>query len=298
MDKTSFPRTTVAGISLPRMLIGTNWILGWSHKSQSADDYVVARNRNKEAIADIIEAFLGHNIDAIMAPVAQHPVVADGAKLAEDRTGKKVILIDTPVINVDDTPEARREAEATIKSCRDIGATFCLPHHSSVEQLVNKNKRIVDRLPDYLSMIREHGMIPGLSAHMPELVVFSDEQNYDVETYIQLYNCLGYMMQVEIEHIHKVIWNAKKPVMTIKSMAAGRVTPFVGLTFSFATLRPCDMVTVGCFTPDEALEDIEIGLAAIERRAPNIEGRSSPSKQAAMGDSTQDVHNPSDYGKI
>ena len=81
-------------------------------------------------------------------------------------------------------------------------------------------------------------------------------------------------------------------------MAAGRVTPFVGLTFSYATIRPCDMVTVGCFSPEEAREDIEIGLAAIERRAPKIEGRSSPSKQAAMGDGAQVVHDPSEYGKI
>ena len=140
-------------------------------------------------------------------------------------------------------------------------------------------------------------MKPGLSAHMPELIIYSDEQNYDVETYIQIYNCLGYMMQVEIEYIHKVIWDAKKPVMTIKPMAAGRVTPFVGLNFSFATIRPCDMVTVGCFTPDEAREDIEIGMAAIERRAPDLEGRNSPNKTAALG-GAEDKADPFAYGKI
>ena len=298
MDKTAFPRTTVAGISLPRMLIGTNWILGWSHKSPSADGMINTRNRNKEAIADIIEVFLSHNIDAVMAPAAQNPVLADGAKLAEDRTGKRVIIIDTPIINVDDTTEARREAEATIKSCREIGAAFCMPHHSSVEELVNKNKRIIDRLPDYLSMIREQGLNPGLSAHMPELIVYTDEQNYDVETYIQIYNCMGYMMQVEIEYIHKVIWGAKKPVMTIKPMAAGRVTPFVGISFSYATLRPCDMVTVGCFTPEEAREDIEIGLAVLERRAPDLEGRNSPNKSAAMGEKENGKTDPFAYGSI
>ena len=269
---------------MPRMLIGTNWILGWSHRTPSSDGMINTRNRNKESIAEIIEAFLSHNIDAVMAPVAQNPVLADGIKLAEDRTGKKVILIDTPIINVNDTPEARREAEAVIKSCSEIGSTFCLPHHSSVEELVNKNKRIVDRLPDYLSMVRERGMIPGVSAHMPEMIVYSDEQDYDVETYIQLYNCIGYLMQIEVEFVHQIIWNAKKPVMTIKPMAAGRVTPFVGISFSYATLRPCDMVTVGCFTPEEAYEDIEVGLAALERRPPNLEGRSSPNKTAAMGD--------------
>jgi len=283
MENKSFPRTTVAGVSLPRMLIGSNWLLGWSHCSPAADGMIISRNKNAKAIAEIIEVFLEHDIDAIMAPIAQSPVVVDAAKMVEDKTGKKVIFIDTPIINVDDTPEARREAEAEIKKCSDIGAAFCLPHHSSMEELVNKNRRIIDRLPDYTKMIRDHGMIPGLSAHMPELIVFSDEQGYDVETYIQIYNCMGFLMQVEIEYIHKVIWNAKKPVMTIKPMAAGRVTPFVGISFAYATLRPCDMVTVGCFTPEEAREDVEIGFAALERRAPNLEGRASPKKSAALG---------------
>ena len=85
-------------------------------------------------------------------------------------------------------------------------------------------------------------------------------------------------MQVEIETVNRIIRNAKKPVMTIKPMAAGRTTPFVGLNFSWATIRDCDMVTCGCLTAAEAREDIEIARAAIERRQPFIEGRHSPVK--------------------
>jgi hypothetical protein len=65
-------------------------------------------------------------------------------------------------------------------------------------------------------------------------------------------------------------------------MAAGRCTPLVGLTFSFATIRPQDMVTVGCFSANEVHEDVEIALATLERRRPNLEGRSSPNKTAIM----------------
>ena len=283
MSKTQFPRTTVAGVSLPRMLIGTNWVLGYGHRTPSADGMIKARNNNKEAIADIICSFLEHGVDAVMGLTDGHPYLVDGIKLAEQRSGKKVILIDTPIINVDDNETARRQAEATIKKSRDVGATFCMPHHSSVEQMVNKNLAAIPRLPDYLKMIRDAGMIPGVSAHMPELIIYSDQNEYDVQTYVQIYNCMGYMMQVEIEYIHSVIWNAKKPVMTIKSMAAGRVTPFVGISYSYATLRECDMVTVGCFHPNEVHEDVEIGLAAIERRRPDLEGRGSPNKTAALG---------------
>jgi hypothetical protein len=124
-------------------------------------------------------------------------------------------------------------------------------------------------------------MIPGLSAHMPELIVYSDANGYDVETYIQIYNCMGFLMQVEVEYISKIIHNAKKPVMTIKPMAAGRVTPYVGLNFVWNTIRPCDMVTVGCMTEQEAQEDIEISFAAIERRFPEMGPRSSPNPNQA-----------------
>ena len=277
----SFPRTTVGGISLPRMIMGSNWVLGYSHTSAAADAMIAARNRNRDAIADIAETFLAHGVDACMSLMAEQEII-DGLKFAEDRTGKKIIRIATPHINVDDNAAARKEAEAVIKKCKADGCDFCFPHHISAEKLVNKCLQTMPRLPDYLKMIRDHGMIPGLSAHMPEIVVYSDLNNYDVESYIQIYNCMGFMMQIEIEYIHKGIHAAKKPVMTIKPMAAGRCTPFVGITFAYATLRECDMVTVGCLTTKEAEEDVEIGLAAIERRMPGVAGRSSPAKSEIM----------------
>lgn len=273
-----FPRTEVAGVSLPRMLMGTNWILGFSHTSSAADKMINSRNRNREAICEIASTFLSRGIDACMAPFTDNPVLVDGIHAAEDMMGQGMTLIDTPIINVDDSAQAHAQAEDVIKRSAALGSKFCLIHHTSAEQLVNKNLRQIVRLPDYTAMIRDAGMIPGLSAHMPELIVYSDLNEYDIQTYIQIYNCMGFLMQVEIEYVNKVIWNAKKPVMTIKPMAAGRCSPFVGLNFSYATIRPCDMVTVGCMTPDEAAEDIEIGMAAIERRQPDLEGRSSPAR--------------------
>jgi hypothetical protein len=174
------------------------------------------------------------------------------------------------------TQSAPFEAKLKIEECAKRGATFCLPLHSCVEQLINKNTKKIERLPDYLYMIREAGMIPGLSAHMPEVVQYADLNEYDVEAYIQIYNCMGFLMQVEIESVNKIIHNAKKPVITIKPLAAGRTTPFVGLNFSYNTIREIDMVCVGCFNADEATEDIEFALAAIERRAPRIKSRNSP----------------------
>ena len=266
------------------MIIGTNWILGWSHRSPAADMQIKNRFPGGNEVFPLLEAFLNNGVDTIMGPLQQERVMQEAVLTAQERTGKKMILIDTPIINVDDNEAARREARETIRRSRECGAVFCLLHHSSAEQLVNKNLHQIVRLGDYTDMIRQEGMIPGLSAHMPELITYSDENGYDVETYIQIYNCMGFMMQVEIETVASIINNAKKPVMTIKPMAAGRVTPYVGLNFSWNTIRPCDMVTVGCTHPAEAEEDIEISRAALERRFPEIGKRASPNQhQDAFG---------------
>jgi hypothetical protein len=278
----TFPRTTVAGVSLPRLLIGSNWIFGWSHTGHAADLFIREQHETTEATLSVINAFLQYGIDAWMSPFSSYPAALDKVKAIQDKIGKKLILIDTPFVNVDDNAAARRKTEAIIKTSAEIGSAFCLLHHSSCEQLVNKNTKTLDRLPDYTDMIRQAGLIPGLSAHMPEIIQYSDLNGYDVETYIQLFNCVGYLMQIEIESAIRIIHEAKKPVMTIKPLAAGRVTPYVGLTFNWNVLRPQDMITVGCINKHEAHEDVEISFAALEHRLPNLEGRSSPVKTSII----------------
>ena len=276
-----FPRTEVAGISMPRMLMGTNWLLGWSHRSSAADAQIKERYAKPEDFLPVFEAYLEHGIDAVMGPLGEANF-ARALDYVQDKLGRRLIIIDTPILNVEDSPQARAECEAYFKWSAAKGSAFCLLHHCKAEQLVNKLHGTIDRLDDYTKMIRDTGMRPGLSCHMPELVVYSDEQGYDVETYIQIYNPLGFLMQIEVEGVARIINHAKRPVMTIKPMAAGRCTPYVGLNFVYNTIRPCDMVTLGAHNAREVHEDVEIAMAAIERRWPDLDGRGSPAKQAVL----------------
>lgn len=283
MSEILFPRTEVAGISMPRMIIGSNWFCGYSHTGHAADVAIKQKFGDEKAFAPVLETYLDNGIDAIMGLLEKNPMMKKAVYNAQEKTGKKIHVVDTPQLNVDDNPMARMEAQKTIETCAKNGAEFCLIHHASCEQLVCKNTKTINRLDDYTKMIRDAGMVPGLSAHMPEMVIYSDLNEYDVQTYIQIYNPMGFLMQVEIEFISKVIHNAKKPVMTIKPFAAGRCTPYVGLNFVYNTIRDCDMVTIGVSSELEALEDIEIAKAAIGRYHPNVQGRTSPvTNQAAF----------------
>ena len=150
----NFPRTTVGGISLPRMLIGCNWISGFSHRSAAGDTMIRKAHRDPASTAAIFQTFMNSGVDAVLGLFGVDANLSKAVKMAEDATGKQMIIVDTLVLNMDDTAMARHEAELEIKASAARGATFCLPLHSSVEQLINKNTETMDRLPDYLRMIR------------------------------------------------------------------------------------------------------------------------------------------------
>lgn len=261
-----FPRTMVGGASLSRMIIGTNWFLGYSHTSAAKDKFIKSYQTTK-SIAEIVTVFMEQGVDTIMGmPV---PIIKDAIQIAQDKTGRKAVLILTPSFNIVPGGPRESEPERVFDDCKKLGATFCMPHQSITDALIDRMRGVIRDYDKYARMIRERGMIPGLSTHMPESVVIADKTGADVETYIQIYNAIGFLMQVEVDWVMRIIRDAKKPVMTIKPMAAGRLLPAVGLAFTWNTIRDQDMVTVGTSTPDEAREVIELSLDFINRRMPD-----------------------------
>ena len=271
----AFPRTTVGGVSLPRMLIGTNWFLGYSHCSAAKDRFIKSY-QTAENIADVLTVFFESGINAIMG--MPEKILRDAIDIAEQRTGTEAIPIFTPHFNILPGGPEENDPDRVFDRCKSLGAKFCFPHQCVTDRLLDRLHRTFRDYDKYAAMIREREMIPGLSTHTPESVIIADESGADVETYIQLYNAAGFLMQVEADWVMRVIRNAKKPVMTIKPMAAGRLLPPVGLAFVWNTLRDCDMVTVGTTTPDEARELIDISLDYLNRRIPDNELQTTRSK--------------------
>ena len=272
---TEFPRTMVGGVSVSRMLIGTNWFLGYSHTSKAKDRFIKSY-QTRERVADILTVFFEHGINTVMGmPV---PMLRDAIADAQDRTGREAILILTPIFNILPGGPEKMEPERVFDDCKALGATFCFPHCSIADRLVDRMHRVIRDIDTYTAMIREREMIPGLSTHMPESVVIADKTGADVETYIQIYNAANFLMHVEADWVMRIIRNAQKPVMTIKPLAAGRLLPVVGLAFSWNTIRDQDMVTIGTTTPDEAREVIDLSLDLLARRIPNNELQRTRSK--------------------
>jgi hypothetical protein len=280
-----FPRTDIGGISVSRMIIGTNWFLGYTH---STDGHSRAMSRlvtNTPSIAAIIETFLRNGVDTIMCPHTQ-TCLPDAITEAEQRTGKKLIIISTPSFPTNprtpfdgfDLGECERILDAEVAK----GVTICMPHTSTTDLMLDKCTRTIRQFDTLCRLIRERGMIPGLSTHAPESVVYADETELDVATYIQIFNALGFLMQVEVDWVAQIIRHAKKPVITIKPMAASQLRPFQALTFSWNAIRDCDMVTVGTMSPEEAQELVDLSLDILAKRPVQSELQKTRSKASLL----------------
>ncbi len=274
----NFPRTTVGGVSMPRLVIGTNWFRGYSHISLAKDRFI-RELQGPERVAAVLEAFMNAGVDAMIGPDLGGPMT-EAVRRAEDATGRRLIHILTPSFNLKPGGPPDEEPEAVFDACKAAGATFCMPHQCVTDALIDRRDEVIRDIDRYTGLIRERGMIPGLSTHMPEAVVYADRTGADVETYIQIYNAAGFLMQVEIDWVMRIIQEAKKPVMTIKPLAAGRLQPPVGLAFVWTTIRDQDMVVAGASTPDEAKELIDISLDLLDRRSIGGELQRTRSKRS------------------
>jgi hypothetical protein len=279
-EDSAFPRTLVGDVWLPRLLIGTNWFLGYSHTSLAKDRFI-QHLQSRERIAAVIGAFVECGIDALVGPPNEH--LEHAIRDAEQQAGQPVTRIYTPGFELVPGSAAgpnSGSAEEVFDQCAAWGARFCLPHQCVTDALIDRRAGVIRDLDRYTWLIRERGMIPGLSTHMPEAIIYADQQDGDVATYLQPYNAAGFLMQMEADWVMRVIRNAKKPVMTIKPLAAGKLLPVVGLAFAWSTLRDCDLVTIGTTTADEARECCEISLDLLGRRAAEVELQKTRSKRS------------------
>jgi len=172
--------------------------------------------------------------------------------------------------------------EVIFDYCKEMGTTFCLPHQGITDALLDKRAGIVRDLDRHTCLIRERGMVPGVSTHAPETVIYAARQQADVKAYIQIYNAAGFHMPVEVEWAVHIIRHAQEPVLAIEPLTAACLGPAMGLTFVWKTLRDSNLVSVDTTTLKEAEEVISISLAYLARRAPEVQLQVTHSKKALV----------------
>jgi len=210
----TFPTTRIENLELSRLIVGTNWFLGFSHYSAAKDRWLKG-HMTLERIVEVMCVFARNGINAVMS--IQGPTMKEAIRRVREETGVEMHWICTP------SGESVEDLMPGIEESAEMGAKICMPHqHWTDGNMIVNQKRIIG-LGKVTERIRELGMIPGLSTHRPETVVVADSAGYDVATYTQMYNAIGFLCQVETDWIARVINKTEKPVMCIKPLAGGKV---------------------------------------------------------------------------
>lgn len=263
-----FSGNKIGTIELPRLLTGYYSIRDLGNRMK----YDKAQTERELA------AFLLGGINGVIGAFTADPARFEQLKQAEEAAGHNFIRLDLMNLAVGDGAAQYRAAEKKIAKAASEGVRICILDTMTTEKMVNKHKRTIEGVETYLTMIRSAGMGTGLQANMPEIITYGNDNGYDVDVYVQNYNCAGYLMQVEIEQCIQVIHDSGKPVIVLDPVAGGKVTPYVGLTFVWNCIREQDFVAFESLYGFTAEEIMEISNAALEHRLPWCIGRDTPSK--------------------
>ncbi len=275
MSEAPLPTTSIEGYEIGRLVIGTNWFLGYSHMSAAKSRWI-RRYQDAEKIANVLEVCTAGGMNAIVAPISE--LLMEALELHEERTGRHIIQILTP------GGATTEELMEGIDECAERGAEFCLPHTSWTDSRLCPARNEIEDWPRVAEYIRERGMAPGLSTHRPEAIVVGDRAGYDIATYIQPLNPIGFLCSVETDWVAGLINRTEKPIICIKPLAAGRVNPPTGLSFAFSNIKPIDMVCIGLLCEEEAEEDLEITRQLLARQRADVELQYSRSKATLVDD--------------
>lgn len=267
------PKVEIAGHEISRLICGSNCFNGFSHFS-AARDVWLRSYFTVERVAEVLEACQQQGINAVVG--STRPKVPKAREMVAERTGQRLIWVAT----TNGSTDAQEHLE-NMEQLAEWGAEFCLIHAGYTDSYLNSGAGEIVGIEPLLKRARELGLSPGLSTHRPETLITADKAGYDIDLYLLPLNPLGFLCPVETPWVISVIRNAKKPVLIIKPLAAGRVMPGDGLNFAFNSIRGRDIVAVGMMSPQEVEENVQITRQILEAKGEvSARGPVSPSKAA------------------
>ena len=119
----SFPMTSVDGIEVSRVIIGSNQFLGYSHYSGARDRWL-REYFTPDRMADVMEVYARRGVNAIMAP-PRDSIRARRIDITQDRTGQSIHYIATP--GKESSPGASRATSTGARSWAPPSACLTSP---------------------------------------------------------------------------------------------------------------------------------------------------------------------------
>jgi hypothetical protein len=278
-----FPSLTIEGVTIPRVICGTNALLGWSHVTAGRDAWIRAYY-TAERIAEVWSRCIDLGVTAVMGPL--FPRLVEALEATERLTGFRPAWVATT--NATQGPRGheaewqaaraagrRDEAAAMTRAStadqaqelREARASICLIHGGTMDSWPVVDGRLPG-LSDALATIRAAGIVPGAMTHDSARLNLLVEGGYDVAVIGTPVNRAGWMMSPDRETALAAVAAAGRPVIAIKTLACGRLDEgHLAEWLQYAVDAPgVAAIALGVGSAEEAAESIPILRKAYAER--------------------------------
>ena len=233
-----FPSLTLEGVTLPRVICGTNALLGWSHVSAGRDAWIRAYY-TPERIAEVWARCQALGVNAVMGPL--YPRLIEALEATERLTGLRPLWVATT--NATQGPKGheaewqaaraagrRDEARALVRASlaeqaaelQAAQASLCLLHGETSDTWPEVDGMLLG-LDEALAAIRAAGLVPGAMTHESARLNLLVAGSYDLPIIGTPVNRAGWMMSPDRETALSAIAGAGRPILAIKTLACGRL---------------------------------------------------------------------------
>lgn len=271
---------------LTRLISGSNPLCGGSHwsarRSSEMADYHV---NHPEHVVSYLHYLVDSGINTIQARGDYHRVLHWIELFRRD--GGEIQWITQTATEMHDVYQNIR----IIAQAEPIAIYF---HGTMTDNLWHAGK--IDKVKDYLSCIRDQGVMVGLGSHIPEVFEYSVDRDWDLDFYMTcFYNISRAPRQSELvrpldpdeaDDTHPTVYeeyrpedpvrmcsfiqSTPKPCLAFKILAAGRHCRTQddvrnAFRFAFENIKPTDAVVVGMWQKyeDQIAMNVEHALATI-----------------------------------
>ena len=90
----------------------------------------------------------------------------------------------------------------------------------------------IEELREFIALIREKGMVPGICSHRPDVIEKAEELDMGAEFYMLTLNRVGYVCD-DPEAAKRAVKTIDKPFINFKVLGAGRDDPESGFRNAF-----------------------------------------------------------------
>ncbi|MCC7492676.1 MAG: twin-arginine translocation signal domain-containing protein [Fimbriimonadaceae bacterium] len=249
----ALPRVTIAGQTIPRMIVGCNQIGGWSHMCRNMTlamtDYFTL-----DRTIEYLQRCEGLGLDVWLTYWDQKPLTAlrtlweRGSKLRTYFLG-----------NLDAQGKLSRDV-------LEYQPLWYIHHGNVTDTLFRAGKH--EKVHDFLKKVHDElGLPAGISAHNPDCIKYAEDHGWEAD----LYQCCLYQvtrphaevraklgaaplgeifLDTDREAMLQVIGQVKKPCLAFKILAAGRLCDSddsveEAFEYAFSRIKPSDAVIVG-----------------------------------------------------